>query len=257
MKIELIRSEKPTGFPSASAVEFWNDALYALGDDSLRLYRWSKNVERLPDVLISPEAEPPGERIAKKIKPDFEALTVVSGKLMGMGSCSKGPERETAFLYDGENFEFFSLATFRVAVEGLVKASGARKTNLEGLAECDGTLYIFHRGGKNGENYVFTVPFDELKSGDCMRIGAAPLFLPDLGKGKPGVTGATRLFDDVFMLTAAVEITDDPVADGETLESYLCLWRASQPSPYDILPLTQALNAPRPPKIESVALLDD
>lgn len=257
MTLELIRAERPTGFPSASALEFWNGVLYALGDDSLRLYRWNRAGGRLDDRLISPYAEAAGERMAKKTKPDFEMLTVVEGRLMGMGSCSKGPERETAFLFDGVDFSFFSVSRFKESVEGMVKAAGAKKTNFEGLAERDGKLYIFHRGGSNGESYVFTVGFDEFFAQKTMRISAAPVYLPDGGKGKPGITGATLYRDNVFLLTAAVEITDDPVHDGAVAESYLCLWRAGEPAPYDVMPLNDVLKTPVPPKIESVALTGD
>ncbi len=256
MTLEVLRAEKPTGFPSASALEYWNGVLYALGDDSMRLYRWENARLRMDDLLLSAGAEAPGERIPKKVKPDFEMLTVADGRLLGMGSCSKGPERESAFLFDGKTFAFFPVSAFREAVEGIVKAAGAKKTNFEGLAESGGKLYIFHRGGNNGENFVFIVGFDEFVGQKKMCITAAPVCLPDIGKGKPGVTGATFVRDDVFLLTAAVEITDDPVLDGDVAESYLCLWRAADPCPYDVLALTAVLNTSRPPKIESVALLE-
>ena len=69
----LLESTTISSFPSASAVEFYNNKLYVFGDDAAHLLILDTNFNVIEKIFY---ADSISQRISPDVKPDIESTTI-------------------------------------------------------------------------------------------------------------------------------------------------------------------------------------
>ncbi|MBC6611757.1 hypothetical protein H8B15_12550 [Hymenobacter sp. BT507] len=251
--------------PSASGVELIGERAYVVGDDSPFLYTLdaASLAAGQPTTLFETAHFSTG-RIPKAEKPDLEcltALTLPTGEtgLLTFGSGS-APTREIGFwvpLLHG------AATVYPVALGPLYKLLRARlpagiSLNLEAAAATTTELWLFQRGiGVGAQNLSFRLPlgpaldFIRLRTAQPPTIQQQVLALPTVAGHAAGLSGATW-YDGRLFVTASVEDTLDPVADGAVLGSLVGMAEPGKNPRW--VPLVQPDGQPYLRKVEGVAV---
>ncbi|WP_104403130.1 DUF6929 family protein [Vibrio penaeicida] len=264
-----------TAFPSASGIVYTEDMVYAVGDDSPWLYKIGLNFRIADKDLIKHYPVEKSGRILKKVKPDFEAMELLSinGKpsFVMLGSGSKSGIREWAFVVSQDKQIRIERSLIPL-YEQLYRASreyGVEELNIEGLAASEGTVFILNRGN-GGSNVIFTAPMQQFedyltgKTDTIANLGTNKITLPEVGGFEAGLSGATYWKQAKrLVFTASVEATGDAYNDGEILGSFVGSFPVSQLESGKELNLT---NVAKPvsikgkqviTKVESVSVTQD
>ena len=133
MKLELLDFIELDNYPSGSGIEFYNDRIYIVGDDSRDLLVMTKKWSKPTLINLFETAE---KRIPKAIKSDLEAMTVLAVDkkphllVIGSGATDK---RNKALLLNLKNnaIQWIDLTVFY----NRIKAAGITDLNIEGIAE--------------------------------------------------------------------------------------------------------------------------
>ena len=80
MHFTLSSRQALPNIPSASGIEVIDKHIYIIGDDSPFLFRLNKKLEVLEKIQIASTKDLAGDRIPKKQKHDWEAMTLVQYK---------------------------------------------------------------------------------------------------------------------------------------------------------------------------------
>lgn len=249
-------------YPSASGIEYYNEHYYIIGDDANDLLVLDSN-------LVSSDSIPlyqyPEKRIPKDIKADLESITLTTdNKLLVLGSGSKAPYRNTAWLIDPitKQKDSIQLDTFysRLTINGI------KELNIEGSCAIPGYQLLSNRGSKGypKNQLIFTRPdFWNRQSSapvSTLLIGAQP----DSSSftGVSGIAYAKR--SDRLILTLSTENTRNNYDDGEIGKSYLWIvhnisnkkrWSAINPD--QVIDLQEMDNRFKGQKIESVCVIKE
>jgi hypothetical protein len=208
--LQLIHSTE-INFPSASAIEFYNNSLYVFGDDARNILVLSPAYSIIDSVAI---ADPGSYRISKEGKHDIESAMIVidNGKphLFGVGSMSTnkrwnviGYDLKAGAVYHTHFFDFTRHFT------------GIEQINIEGSCVVDSFIIFSNRANlSHSDNHLlFWNRHDS--------ISVTILRLPMTGK-IAGVSGLYYIKEkDMLLFTASEEETVNAVDDGEIGESYL------------------------------------
>jgi hypothetical protein len=218
----LLQKHELESFASASAIEFYGDKLYVVGDDSRSLLVLDKDYNFIESVELFP-----GDtlRIPKKEKSDLEASTIVQYKdkpcLMVAGSSSK-TTREVFFLFplnDMLNYERLSATPF---IDSL-REQGLTRINLEGLAMVNDMLVFANRANMgHPHNHLIAAPSAFITQPDVL---LPKLIKLKLGKDEDTVKGVSGLAYikslDLLLFTASIEMTANEVDDAGIGDSFL------------------------------------
>lgn len=219
MQLSLLFQKQLIGLSSGSIMEYVPPYFYVVGDDCDTLFVLDGQagiVEERP-FFVSGFA---GGRIPKPLKPDLEAgmCVEVEGEscLLALGSGSKGPERDTAFLIPlaatEQKIQRLNLSNFYATLR---LHPAVCELNIEGACRVGERWLLFQRGGIFQENIVFVcAPFawEDAKP----RPHALTLSLPSIAGIAAGVSGAA--YDeqtDTLWLCASAEDTPDAYQDGD------------------------------------------
>jgi hypothetical protein len=220
-KLSLIKKAELLNFPSASAIEFYNDRLYVIGDDARNLAILDKQYNLLDSVELFP-----GEslRIPKKSKTDLEASTIVQyqnkAQLLVAGSAAT-PEREYLLLFpldDLKNHKKISTQQFTHTL----KEAGLKQVNIEGLVSINNIIIFGNRGNRaNPENHLIFVSTGIIDNveGKIPRLTELNLSEDGTVKGLSGLAYIPSM--DLLLFTASIEDTDNAFDDGGIGHSYL------------------------------------
>jgi hypothetical protein len=236
MKASIIKKAKLENLPSASGVEIVDGVIYIVGDDSPYLYRLDHSLKLLDTIELFKSEDFSSGRIPKKIKPDLECITLIeinSNKyLFILGSGSK-ENRDKGFLvklpnkYNNKHFvQEVSLASLYHLLSSNPEVTGGAKLNLEAAASTHSMMILFNRAAKYGKNTALVFDMEEFKvylteNPELVPFPSIyPYSLPSIKYVPAGFSGASVIENKLFF-TAAVEDTDDPVADGEVLGSMI------------------------------------
>jgi hypothetical protein len=225
MEFDLTQFTIQYEVPSASGLVYAIDRYFAIGDDAPYLYELDSGFELRKKHPIHPAAGTGIGRIPKKDKPDFEAMEMVGEKeILIFGSGSKADKRNgllRIFLQDPIQVASYDLSEFYAHLKSV---SGLGKHfNIEAAAYSDGNLYLFNRT----KNRIFLFNYGRLLA---YLSGEAPLpeasvysyTLPSIGMVKAGFSGATfHQPSGMLIVTASVEVTDNPIDDGVVLGSFI------------------------------------
>ncbi len=258
MEFELTQFTIQYEVPSASGLVYASDRYFAIGDDSPFLYELDSAFELLKQYPIHAAAGTGIGRIPKKDKPDFEAMEMVGEKeLLIFGSGSKADKRNgllRILLEDPIQIEAYDLSDFYAQLKNI---SGVGKHfNIEAAAFSNGNLYLFNRT----KNRIFFFQYEHMLAyltgkAEMPVISVHSYTLPSIGLVKAGFSGATfHQPSKMLIVTASVEVTDNPIDDGAVLGSFIGMIPTQNGSP---LPEAQwlQLNIPGDPvKVESITI---
>ncbi|MCX6319899.1 MAG: hypothetical protein NTW29_21650 [Bacteroidetes bacterium] len=249
-------------YPSASGMEYVNGQLFIIGDDANQLLILDSNLAIKDSIRLY---DFPEKRIPKDRKADLESITLTAdNKLLLMGSGSKDPYRNTAWLIDPQTHQKDSiqLDTFYARL----KANNIHVLNLEGSCAIPGYQLLSNRGSKGypKNQLIFTHPLFWEKQAH------APITALFLGVQQDstvfnGVSGmAYARQSDRLLLTVSTEDTRNAMDDGAIGKSYLWMiknisgkkrWSAVNPD--IIIDLEEVDHRFKGQKIESVCIMKE
>ncbi|MBO9731295.1 MAG: hypothetical protein J7623_21835 [Chitinophaga sp.] len=210
-------------FPSASAIIYADEQLYLVGDDAtciLVLDRHYGEVARIPI------AEAPSKRIAKALKQDFEAATVITRQdqsyLLVTGSLST-PQRCQLLLMPlpaGAPLERFP---YPADVLLQLTASGVKEWNIEGATVIGNTLLLGNRGHDGHPvNQLVLVRDGFWEQPGTTGISVLPLTLATPTPVFAGVSDLCYVPEkDWLLCTLSSEATASTYDDGAVGDSYI------------------------------------
>ncbi|MEI7611485.1 MAG: hypothetical protein WCK63_01180 [Betaproteobacteria bacterium] len=273
-ELQLGKSVTNKHLSSGSGMVAHNDRFYVVGDDTPYLFEIDSAFKIREKTLIKSYPVDAHGRIAKTIKPDFEAM--VQFPYQGMrwnlivGSGSKEGDRELGFMLSADNTFRYEQNLSRLYRQLYVLGglSGKQRLNIEGLALAGETLYFFNRGNSAG-NMIFSVPLSEiidLMMGNRERVEhlqRVDVKLPVVKGFEAGFSGADFWPQaDALIYTASIETTGDAYGDGEILGSFIGLIRRDALSDGAFLDLRNSAkkltrkHKAIKTKVESVALTE-
>ncbi|MEO7309518.1 MAG: hypothetical protein ABIX01_03910 [Chitinophagaceae bacterium] len=223
LHITLLKTVVLKEFPSGSAMEFFNDRLYLIGDDARQIAVLDSAYEPIDYILLFESDE---RRISKIEKVDLEASAIIQqngqAHLLAIGSASRSL-RERVILLSlpgnaGSTFEIFDTKKFT----SRLSAARVPEINIEGAATVGDQLVLSNRGNKNHpDNLLFitspqyfleqdTTPLQILKI--QMPVQDFPIGISALSYHQP---------TDTLYFTASVEQTLNAFDDGVIGDSWL------------------------------------
>ena len=143
------------GIGSASGLLYHNDILYLISDNSTYLYEYSMNENEINKIAL---VENPQENIPKKVKPDYESMTLDGNKLLIFGSGStKNRELLKTYHYSNKKIKEKDLSELYSKLKSLFSIQND-ELNIEGVFYLNKKFYLFQRGnGKNSKNGIFII----------------------------------------------------------------------------------------------------
>ncbi len=218
-KFELTPLFDITGIGAASGIVYTDGFLYIVSDNSRCLYRYHIDTRKLDKFAVLPDGI--CENVAKKEKPDFEALAHHDNKLYLFGSGSTD-RRNKLIIFDlsGGDYSFSEFDLSKLYLK-MRYAAGISENdfNIEG-ATCDGkTWYLFQRGnGLSGSNGIFTITGNILQND--VSITYKEIRLPEISAIPATFTDAVYTNGKIWFLAAA-ENSNSVYEDGEILGSII------------------------------------
>lgn len=220
-QIELINTTRLTSYPSASAIEFYNNRLYVIGDDAVSLLVLNANHEVLDSV---PLFRSDSNRMTKEDKADLEAATVADYKegkhlLVFSSFSTKGRNKLLAFPLD--NLKEYDRHSETEQIS-LLEQEGIKQVNIEGAAVIKDKLLLCNRANETErKNFIVVYDWDGKKLKNDKDPKVISLQLPKT-KTVMGLSGLTYVKGaDLLLFTASAEKTDNAYDDGEIGESFL------------------------------------
>ncbi|RAK66072.1 DUF6929 family protein [Hymenobacter edaphi] len=274
MQATILREIQLPKLPSASGVELVGDTVYIIGDDAPLLYCFdARKLEAGQPVTLFETAHFSAGRIPKSLKPDLECLTAVPAAeggtaLLALGSGATAA-REVGYWIALSGNAPAAATVYPLSLTPLYQLLRAQlpaglTLNLEAAATTADSLLLMQRSvGTAAGNLVFHCPLAATLDFVRHRTAQAPAIevqyyaLPSID-GKPaGLSGAVA-FEGRLFVTASVEDTTDPVADGAVLGSFVGVLdpqrRSARPVPVDLALLRRPDGQPYRGKVEGVAV---
>lgn len=264
MKTQIIQTITLSDIPSASGIEVIGDTIWIIGDDSPYLFRLGKDFTVQEKFLLLEPDSSLSERIPKKEKPDFEAITnwdFDEQKYILLAGSGSKPTRQAAYLFNlqDNSFQKYDLNSLYAEFKNFV---GKAKLNIEGLCASSNQLYFFQRGNISGKNAVFVV--ENYEFWKYLRTQKIPEFdihyfkLPEIDNVKGGFSGACWVSEiQKILFSVSFERTSDEINDGEVLGSMVGMMGMKNFDKGKIKHLTEVQNTDNQTdklKIESIAL---
>lgn len=206
------------GIGAASGLIFHDGHVLMIADDSNGLYQCSLADQKLEKIALQPSGIT--ENIAKKDKPDYEAMAIADGKLylFGSGSKKKRNTLSVVTLPDRQQKSVFDLSGL---YDKMRKVSGISKEdfNIEGALQYNDKWLLFQRGnGPGNHNGIFTIAGNITENSGTVSYKAMPL--PDCNGIPATFTDATLVGKKIYF-TAAAENSNSVYKDGEIMGSVI------------------------------------
>ncbi|MEO5685341.1 MAG: hypothetical protein ABIQ88_22025 [Chitinophagaceae bacterium] len=224
MKLELLDFIELDNYPSGSGIEFYDDKIYIVGDDSRDLLVMSKKWNK-PTLINLFDTQ--DKKIPKSVKSDLEAMTVLSVEkkphllIIGSGATDK---RNKALLLNLKNNakKWIDLTVFY----NRITATGIPVLNIEGIAEVNDYLVMVNRGNStHPNNHLIITKSDFWKDQEKASLQTIVVDFENvnppagLNLGISGLTYSDK-HEDLF-LTISTEDTPNAIDDGKIGTSYL------------------------------------
>lgn len=219
MKIEFNRTIQ-IDYPSGSALEFYKETLFVVGDDINYVLCLDKNWNEIDRIKLF---DFDGERIQKPLKPDLECATIINDILYIVGSGSLSPQRDVAFIIDlSENkIKKISMSSFYSIFKD---RNLIAEINIEGFTDCKEKLLFFNRGNTEQPNQLIITDQNILNKTFPNKFKVMPINIGKLKDITLGISGACYDgINDVLLLTASAENTNNAYDDGNIIGSVLCV----------------------------------
>lgn len=259
LSIEVLHHQIIDGVPSASGVIKSKEEYYVIGDDSPYLFCLDSSFKNISKSPIYSTEKLDDQKIRKEIKPDFEALEMISDEeIYVFGSGSKSPKRDiflTIALKNALEVKSYNISPFYDSLRNLPILKN-KELNIEGIAFNDDKVYLLNRG----QNVIFTFNKRHLKN---HLTGKHPFptpkstlyNLPKINGIESGFSGATISKDKgLLVFTSSVENTGNAYDDGQILGSFVGIIDLSgteTPTTYRYATIPELT---KPLKVESVTI---
>lgn len=217
-QLELITSKVLPHFPSASALEYHEGRLFVFGDDAPYLLVLDTGYRQLDTVQY---LEDNGKRIAKQVKPDIEAASLVTIKnenyLCALGSFST-ENRRNILAFPLSNIHSFLQLDDSLFFQNFKTLP---EINIEGFATVESKLVLANRANTTHKTNKLVVVDNHLdKKAPSPETTIIDLVLK--GKNGMGVSGLYYVAEkDLLLFTASEEDTPSATQDGIINNSYL------------------------------------
>ncbi|MDB2588533.1 hypothetical protein N9Y33_01535 [Bacteroidia bacterium] len=263
-----ISSRKTIEYPSASAsIMKSQNSWWILGDDASKLLSIDPEVGfRYIDIPyqrpIIKEDKNKGKdaRTIKKAKLDWECFASyrdsINEHIWAFGSGSKVNKRDSGIYWLNDEVHKISLHKFYEHLRMSLYLN-EKSWNIEGAACTDKTLFLLNRN----PSLLIAIPLEEWMR--FLQIGELPktveyttITLPHINRYRAGLSGAT--YDknrQSLFFTASVEVTNDPIKDGEILGSFIGEIKLTDPAKFNwIARLNDHTGDPIITKLESICI---
>ena len=208
---------KIIGLGSASGLLYNDNNILAIGDNSSYLYNYqldNQQLQKHPLLYLA------AENIAKKQKPDFEAITQHENNIYIFGSGST-QNRNTMVQIDAITKKIIATNDL-TNLYATMQSFGEIKPddfNLEGAIYNGNDWYLVNRGnGKKSKNTIFTISGKNLVDDFMMVVN--DFKLPKLNGIETSFTDAILVKNKIYFLATA-EDTNSTYDDGEILGSII------------------------------------
>lgn len=219
MQVQYLKN-KIINYPSGSALEFYNNVLYIIGDDVNYILCLDEQWNEINRIKLF---DFDGQRIPKPEKPDLECATIINDMLYVVGSGSKSPQRDVAFIIDlsEEKIKRISTASFYAIFRD---RNLIAEMNIEGFTDCKNKLLFFNRGNTTQPNQLIVTDQKILKKQFPDKFKVIPIKIETLNGVALGISGSCYdETNDVLFLCASAEDTNNAYDDGEILGSVLAV----------------------------------
>jgi hypothetical protein len=205
------------GIGSASGLTYKDNTLLIIGDNSGFLYEY-----RIDDASLNHYAviENPTANIAKKQKPDFEAIASDDHNIYVFGSGST-ENRNKMVTLDKKTKTVIATVDLTNLYLSMQSFAGIQPDdfNIEGVVCADDTWYFFQRGnGVNGQNGIFSVQAKDFELDFAIVYNAFKL--PKIKGVRASFTDAAIIGKTLYFL-ATSEDSKSTYLDGEILGSMI------------------------------------
>jgi hypothetical protein len=213
-KFQLSLLFKIIGIGSASGLVYHDNKLYLISDNSTFLYEYNIPTENLNKIALVENAQ---DNIAKKDKPDFEAIGLKGTDLVLLGSGST-ENRNMIFNYaiPTGKIQKNNIGVIYQKIKQAFTISDD-ELNIEGLIMNHDHIYFFQRGnsskGKNAVIYSKDTPQNQ-------QFEFVPIDLPKIKNVMATFTDAILVGEKIYFLASA-EDTKSTYLDGEVLGSII------------------------------------
>lgn len=213
-KFQLSLLVKIIGIGSASGLVYLDDTLYIISDSSSYLYEYHISDAKLNKIAL---VENPQENIAKKDKPDFEAIAQKDKDLFLFGSGSTA-NRNRVFKYKSKSGKTSvkDISALYSRIKRQFNFSDD-ELNIEGVILNGETTFLFQRGnGLLGKNGIICAN----DNAEDSRLAFIPFDLPKI-KNVPATFTDAIVVDNTIYFLATAEDTASTYLDGEVLGSII------------------------------------
>lgn len=222
MNIKFLDFKQLKDFPSGSGIEFFDDKIYVVGDDAKDLLVINKNWKLKETINLFPSDT---LRIAKKMKADFEATTIIPVNdipfLLVLGSGSFEAARNKGMLINlrSKAIEEIDLSVFY----NRLKQSGFEELNIEAVTIMGDKLILSNRGNKkHPDNRIIVTNADFWLKQHTADIFSVKIEWEEKTENYMALSGLAYSYaNDWLILTASTEDTDNAIDDGLIGDSYL------------------------------------
>src|SRR5688572_26283282 len=217
-RLELVEYKSLPTFPSASAIEFYKDKLYILGDDATYMLVMDTNYLVVDSVSYITDTS---YRLSKDIKPDIEAATMVMNidhpHLFAISSNSTDSRNKILYFPLEEKDSFLILEKSltkeqREALPGL---------NIEGLTWVNSRFVLANRANTTFRRNKLFISNNTTNQ----TIIIPPSAIIDFVLDSQTVIGVSGLYyhheTDIMFFSASEEDTPSATQDGTINDSYL------------------------------------
>jgi hypothetical protein len=210
-KFQLSAFLNISGLGAASGLVYTNHLLYIISDSSGFLYEYSieKNVLNKHSLIKNAS-----ENIPKKLKPDFEAITLKENNLHIFGSGStQNRNRSVVFNLNNNTILENDLSSLYQKIKTITSITND-DLNIEGALFFYQELFLFQRGnGANAQNGIIIIDQNQ-------DIVFKTFTLPKIKHIETSFTDAILVDNKIYFLAAA-EDTTSTYEDGEVLGSII------------------------------------
>ena len=209
---------KKLDYPSASAIEYFDEKLYVIGDDATNLLVLDKGLNIIDSI---PLLSHPEKRIPKNIKPDLEASALNTDNLFLFGSGSLSPYRNLAWRHNLKRKDNDSINLEPLYLK--IKEQDIEQINIEGACFASGKLILVNRGNKGYPHNHFIITDERSWINDSnFQISIIPFEIQKDTASFQGISGLCYAKEsDQLIMTVSTEDTRNSYDDGAIGKSYL------------------------------------
>ena len=209
---------KKIDYPSASAIEYYDEKLYVVGDDATNLLVLDTSLNIIDSI---PLLSYPGKRIPKDTKPDLEASALNADNLFLFGSGSLSPYRNFTWRVNLKTKDNDSVKLEPLFLK--TKELGIEQINVEGACFLSGKLILLNRGNKGYPYNHFIITNEKSWTNDSsFQISIIPFEVQKDTASFKGISGLCHAKEsDQLIMTVSTEDTRNSYDDGEIGKSYL------------------------------------